>query len=169
MPFLKSLQPATRLLQVHCSMVKARQQIGALNQAAALKRELEGLVFNVKALLQANGCREGFWMGNLKNKDLHGNETASQMAVMRPEAKGKGKRKAVEQEEPEEEEGGEEDVLADVDEGEEDDEVSVDVDVDAYADVGEEEEDDVDDGEDDEGEDGYPASMLGDDDGDSEY
>ena len=30
MAFLKSLQPATRLLQVHCTMVKARQQLAAL-------------------------------------------------------------------------------------------------------------------------------------------
>ena len=46
--FLKSLQPATRLLQVHCSMVKARQQIAALNSAATLKKELESLIFEVK-------------------------------------------------------------------------------------------------------------------------
>ena len=39
---LKSLQPATRLLQVHCTMVKVKAQIGARTSAALLKRELEG-------------------------------------------------------------------------------------------------------------------------------
>jgi Fanconi anemia group D2 protein len=107
---LKAVQPATRLLHVHCAMVKTRQQIGALNSAAALKKELEALLFEVKVLLAANGCRETFWMGNLKHKDLNGNETSSQMAVERPEKNGKRKKTEVqdldeEGEEEEEEEG----------------------------------------------------------------
>ena len=90
---LKSLQPATRLLQVHCTMVKVQQQLAALTPAAQLKRELEGLIFQVKVMLQANDVREGFWMGNLKHKDLQGKETSSQMAVPPPKPKPAKKRK----------------------------------------------------------------------------
>ena len=98
---------------------------------------------NVKVMLSENGCRAGFWMGNLKHKNARGEEVASQMMVDAPGAKAKGKRKAVE---PVEEE----------DEDEDDEE-------EAPADGGEEEDDD---GEEDE--DAYPASMLGDDDEDDE-
>jgi Fanconi anemia group D2 protein len=104
---LKSLQPATRLLQVHCTMVKEQQQLAALAAAAQLKRELEGLIFKVKVMLQANDVREGFWMGNLKHKNLHGQETSSQLAVVPPPdkgSKGKKRKKAAEEEEEEEEE-----------------------------------------------------------------
>ena len=44
---LKAVQPATRLLQVHCTMVKERLQTAALQPAAILKRELEAFVFQV--------------------------------------------------------------------------------------------------------------------------
>ena len=118
--FVKSLQPATRLLQVHCTMVKEQGQIAALNSAASLKKELEALIFEVKVLLASHGCRDGFWMGNLKHKDLRGQETSSQMApaVEQKKAKAKGKRKMAEVEEldddaegeeGEEEEGGDDD------------------------------------------------------------
>ena len=137
MGLLKSLQPATRLLQVHCSMVKANAQIAALNSAASLKKELEAIIFEVKVLLQTHDCRESFWMGNLKHKDLHGQEISSQMepAWAKSKAEGKkpakaGKRKAVAEEE--EEEGG-------ATEEEDDDE--------AEAEVGEEDVDELDDEE----------------------
>jgi len=106
---LKALQPATRLLQVHCTMVKERQQLAALQPATLLKRELEALVFQVKVLLKENNVGEGFWMGNLKHKSLVGHEISSQMApeVAEPkepkEPKNGKKRKKKEQEQAEEE------------------------------------------------------------------
>ena len=105
MAALKALQPATRLLQVHCTMVKERQQIAALGPAASLKRELEALVFQVKVLLKTNNVGEGFWMGNLKHKSLVGQEISSQMAaeVAEPKApKAKKKRKKGEDSDAEE-------------------------------------------------------------------
>ena len=103
MSLLKAVQPATRLLQVHCTMVKERQQIAALQPAAILKRELESLIFQVKVLLQSNKCDEGFWMGNLKHKSISGHEVSSQMAVevgepKEPKGKGKGKKRKAEEE-----------------------------------------------------------------------
>lgn len=34
----------------------------------------------MKAALAANNCSSVFWMGNLKNKDLHGDEILSQVS-----------------------------------------------------------------------------------------
>ena len=44
---LKHLQPSTRLLQSHCSQIKEKMLISALKPVAALKKELEGLLFKV--------------------------------------------------------------------------------------------------------------------------
>lgn len=90
---LKALQPATRLLQVHCTMVKERLQTAALQPAAVLKRELEALVFQVKLLLKVNHVHEGFWMGNLKHKTISGQEVSSQMMAEEPAPKEPKKRK----------------------------------------------------------------------------
>ncbi|XP_008057843.1 Fanconi anemia group D2 protein-like isoform X2 [Carlito syrichta] len=43
-----------------------------------LKKTLELLVCRVKAMLTFNNCREAFWLGNLKNRDLQGEEIVSQ-------------------------------------------------------------------------------------------
>ena len=60
-------------------------------------------------MLKANGCTEGFWMGNLKHKNLQGDEVPSQMVGQKLQPKGKRGRKEVESEvEEEEEEEGEE-------------------------------------------------------------
>ena len=76
---LKSLQPATRLLQAQCATVKQQQQVGALKGVVALKKELEGVVFGVKAMLQEHKCQDSFWLGNLKHKNAAGEEVSSQM------------------------------------------------------------------------------------------
>jgi len=45
--------------------------VALTNQVPMLKRSLEVFVFRVKAMLTVNKCLEAFWMGNLKNRDLH--------------------------------------------------------------------------------------------------
>lgn len=37
------------------------------------------LLYKVKAALAANKCSSGFWVGNLKNKNLVGDEILSQV------------------------------------------------------------------------------------------
>ena len=49
------------------------KDVALINQVPMLKRCLEGFVFRVKAMLTVNKCLEAFWMGNLKNRDLHVN------------------------------------------------------------------------------------------------
>ena len=50
-----------------------------MNHVPYLKKGLESFVFRVKAMLALNGCSDAFWMGNLKNRDLHGEEILSQV------------------------------------------------------------------------------------------
>lgn len=45
----------------------------------AVRSTLEALIYRVKAALIANDCSAAFWMGNLRNKDIYGEEILSQV------------------------------------------------------------------------------------------
>lgn len=49
------------------------KDIALTNQVPFLKKCLEAFVYRVKAMLTMNRCLEAFWLGNLKNRDLHVN------------------------------------------------------------------------------------------------
>jgi len=101
---LKTLQISTRYIQVICTSSKTDQDISLANHVPHLKKVLEAMVFRVQAMMAANNCGDAFWLGNLKNRDLEGEEILSQ----------------VEEEGEEEEEAAEESRHEDDDEGEED-------------------------------------------------
>merc|ERR1719392_62473 len=98
---IKRLQGATRFLQSVCSHSKISQDVSLANNVPLLKKSLEVLVFRVKAMLAANDCLDAFILGNLKNRDLHGEEILSQASV--------------DEEEEEEEDQGEEEEAEDSD------------------------------------------------------
>ncbi|KAK3892628.1 hypothetical protein Pcinc_003517 [Petrolisthes cinctipes] len=75
---LKSLQASTRILQHVCTHSKVTQDTSLTTHVPPLKKCLEMLVFRVKAMLAVNNCTNAFWMGTLKNRDLHGHEILSQ-------------------------------------------------------------------------------------------
>jgi len=75
---LKNLQLSTRFLQHVCSHSKIMKDVSLSNNVPLLKKSLEVFVYRVKAMLAANNCIEIFWMGNLKNRDLQGEEILSQ-------------------------------------------------------------------------------------------
>ena len=104
---IKNLQQATRFLQTICSHSKITQDVSLANNVPLLKKSLEVLVFRVKAMLAANDCLDAFVLGNLKNRDIHGEEILSQVT----------------NEDEEEEEEGESDVEAGVEEEMEENEV----------------------------------------------
>ncbi|KAG5197531.1 hypothetical protein JEQ12_008260 [Ovis aries] len=54
--------------------LKIRQDTKLTKHVPLLKKTLELLVCRVKAMLILNNCREAFWLGNLKNRDLQGGE-----------------------------------------------------------------------------------------------
>lgn len=75
---LKNLQQSTRYLQHICSHSKLVKDVALTGQVPAVRKTLEGFVFRVKAMLTVNHCREAFWVGNLKNRDLKGEEILTQ-------------------------------------------------------------------------------------------
>ncbi|EQB76954.1 Fanconi anemia group D2 protein [Camelus ferus] len=58
--------------------LKIHQDMKLTKHVPFLKKTLELLVCRVKAMLIFNNCREAFWLGNLKNRDLQGEEIISQ-------------------------------------------------------------------------------------------
>uniref|UniRef100_A0A674BY18 FA complementation group D2 n=1 Tax=Salmo trutta TaxID=8032 RepID=A0A674BY18_SALTR len=62
-----------------CGVVsQIRQDTILTNHVPALKKSLEQFVYRVKAMLTLNHCQEAFWLGNLKNRDLKGEEILTQ-------------------------------------------------------------------------------------------
>ena len=57
-------------LPVRCPSISCCSH--AALQVAMLKKELEAILFKVRVMLSAHGCPEGFWMGNLKHKNVAG-------------------------------------------------------------------------------------------------
>ncbi|XP_007652032.1 Fanconi anemia group D2 protein isoform X3 [Cricetulus griseus] len=75
---LETLQRNTRLLHHLCGHSKIHQDTRLTKHVPLLKKSLELLVCRVKAMLVLNNCREAFWLGTLKNRDLQGEEIVSQ-------------------------------------------------------------------------------------------
>uniref|UniRef100_M3ZHF3 FA complementation group D2 n=1 Tax=Xiphophorus maculatus TaxID=8083 RepID=M3ZHF3_XIPMA len=72
---LKTFQLSTRQLHHMCGHSK---DTSLTNHVPAVKKSLELFVYRVKAMLTLNNCQEAFWMGNLKNRNLKGEEILSQ-------------------------------------------------------------------------------------------
>ncbi|XP_070758514.1 Fanconi anemia group D2 protein [Enoplosus armatus] len=75
---LKTFQLSTRQLHHLCGHSKIHQDTSLTNHVPALKKSLELFVYRVKAMLTLNNCQEAFWIGNLKNRNLKGEEILSQ-------------------------------------------------------------------------------------------
>ncbi|XP_050089785.1 Fanconi anemia group D2 protein homolog [Anopheles aquasalis] len=79
---LSTLQNTTRYLHNVCCQAKvgrgADGAAGAVAQIPYVRECVETLVYRVKAALVANRCSAVFWMGNLRNKDTHGELILSQ-------------------------------------------------------------------------------------------
>ncbi|XP_059186008.1 Fanconi anemia group D2 protein [Centropristis striata] len=75
---LKTFQLSTRQLHHMCGHSKIQQDTSLTNHVPALKKSLELFVYRVKAMLMLNNCQEAFWIGNLKNRNLKGEEILSQ-------------------------------------------------------------------------------------------
>ncbi|XP_075981266.1 fancd2 [Anticarsia gemmatalis] len=78
---LKILQQTTRFLQTLCCHSRLKKDTVLMSKVPHMRQLLETLIYKVKAVLAANKCSEAFWMGNLKNKDIHGEVIASQQSV----------------------------------------------------------------------------------------
>lgn len=75
---LKILQQSTRFLQSLCCHARLKNDMALMSKVPYMRQTLETLIYKVKAVLVANNCSEAFWMGNLKNKNIHGEVIATQ-------------------------------------------------------------------------------------------
>ncbi|RUS82660.1 hypothetical protein EGW08_009563 [Elysia chlorotica] len=78
---LRSLQQSTRMLHHLCGHSKIHKDLALTNQVPMLKRALETFVYRVKAMLVLNNCQDAFWVGNLKNRNLQGEEILTQTSI----------------------------------------------------------------------------------------
>lgn len=83
---LKILQQSTRFLQTLCCHSRLKKDTVLMSKVPHMRQLLETLIYKVKAVLAANNCSEAFWMGNLKNKDIHGEVIASQQSIASEES-----------------------------------------------------------------------------------
>ncbi|XP_075147776.1 fancd2 [Haematobia irritans] len=74
---IKIMQTTTRYLHHLCCHSKAIKNTAIVSQIPFLRETVENYVFRIKALLTANKCASVFSMGNLRNKDLHGDDLIS--------------------------------------------------------------------------------------------
>ncbi|XP_057296090.1 Fanconi anemia group D2 protein-like isoform X2 [Hydractinia symbiolongicarpus] len=102
---LKGAQQSTRSLQHLCGHSKVAKDITMTTHVPGLKKCLEMFVFRVKATLVYNHCDAAFWLGNLKNRDLHGNEIVSQVNATVVETTAQNEDTTTECDEEEEEDG----------------------------------------------------------------
>ena len=55
---------------------------GLTSYVPVVRKTLETLIFRVKGMLVANNSPDAFWMGNLKNKTITGDEILSQVCIL---------------------------------------------------------------------------------------
>lgn len=59
--------------------MQVNQDTSLTRYVPLVRKSLETLVYRVKVMLALNKCSNAFWMGNLKNRDLQGEELSSQV------------------------------------------------------------------------------------------
>lgn len=74
----KTIQLTTRFLHHLCCHSKLTKDTSLIAYVPQFRLTLETLVYRVKAALVANNCSDAFWMGNLRNRDLHGEDILTQ-------------------------------------------------------------------------------------------
>ncbi|KAJ8914604.1 hypothetical protein NQ315_017309 [Exocentrus adspersus] len=74
----KMMQNNTRYLHTLCCYSKLKKEKSLMALVPKFRMTLETFVYRAKAALVANNCSTAFWIGNLRNKDLHGDEILSQ-------------------------------------------------------------------------------------------
>ncbi|KAF5287142.1 hypothetical protein FQR65_LT12328 [Abscondita terminalis] len=77
----KMMQTSTRFLHHISCYSKFKKDVSLVSYVPQFRQVLESLLYRVKAALVANNCSDAFWMGTLKNKNLHGEDILSQSTV----------------------------------------------------------------------------------------
>lgn len=74
----KLIQAGTKFLNAVCCHATEKKDISLTNLVPAAKLIVEQLLYQIKAMLVANHSSPAFWMGNLINKNLDGEQILSQ-------------------------------------------------------------------------------------------
>ncbi|KAL1497121.1 hypothetical protein ABEB36_008131 [Hypothenemus hampei] len=74
----KTIQTTTRFLHHLCCQSKMTQDSSIVAHIPSFKQTLESIVYRVKAALVANNCSSAFWLGNLRNRNIDGEDILSQ-------------------------------------------------------------------------------------------
>ncbi|CAJ0839128.1 14050_t:CDS:10, partial [Entrophospora sp. SA101] len=83
----KNFQSSSRSIQALCNHVKVTRDTLLAKFVPLVKKSLEIVIFQVKAMLQNNGCPpDAFFLGNLKHRDLEGQEVSDEMPCNGPQA-----------------------------------------------------------------------------------
>ncbi|XP_013148682.1 PREDICTED: Fanconi anemia group D2 protein homolog [Papilio polytes] len=77
---LKLLQQSTRFLQSLCCHSRLKKDTVLMSKVPYIRQLLETLIYKVKAVLVANKCSKAFWLGFLKNKNIHGEVIQTQQS-----------------------------------------------------------------------------------------
>eukprot|EP00731_Ephydatia_muelleri_P027407 Em0019g280a len=77
---LRTLQKSTRCFQNFCGHSKVQRDTTLTNHVPKLKKSLEMFMFKVMEMLVHHDCQEAFSVGNLRNRDLQGQEILSQVS-----------------------------------------------------------------------------------------
>ncbi|KAF7990179.1 hypothetical protein HCN44_010845, partial [Aphidius gifuensis] len=75
----KLIQAGTKFLNAVCCHATEKKDISLTNLVPAAKLIVEQLLYQIKAMLVANHSSPAFWMGNLINKNLDGEQILSQV------------------------------------------------------------------------------------------
>ena len=78
---LKKIQTSTRQLHHATTHSKSLKDIALTARVPLLKKFLEAFLLKVKAIFAHHGCTDAFWVGNLKQRNLKGEEIVSQVCV----------------------------------------------------------------------------------------
>ncbi|XP_050307221.1 Fanconi anemia group D2 protein isoform X2 [Anthonomus grandis grandis] len=79
---LKSVQATMTFLHNLCCQSKITRDASVVAHIPSFKHTIESIIYRVKAALVANDCSAAFWLGNLKNRDMDGEDIASQSTVI---------------------------------------------------------------------------------------
>ena len=96
---IKTLQRSTRQVQSLCAHAKMTREAMALRHVPRVKKQLEQVIYVIGDMLKQVGAEDAFWLGNLKNRAIDGQEIREEEPAKRVKVKEEqGEAMAVEEE-----------------------------------------------------------------------
>ena len=75
---VKIIQRCTRQIQSLCAHAKIVKDSSMLAYVPKVKKQLEQLIYLIRETLKKEGAEDAFWLGNLKNRYLNGQEVTEE-------------------------------------------------------------------------------------------